>query len=57
MFKRKVKIRKLEGSIGLGFDLARNYLRNYKWWECEIHATLGNKYITIYLNDRGLPVV
>jgi hypothetical protein len=47
----------LEGSFGFGIDLQRLYLNEYSWWECELVLTLGNQYITIYLNAKGLPIV
>lgn len=38
---------KLSRTFGLGLDLTRDDFNEYRWWECEIHITLGPYYLTV----------
>jgi hypothetical protein len=37
---------KLAKTFGLGIDVARDDYWEYRWWECELHITLGAYYLT-----------
>ena len=37
----------LEDMWGIGIEVARNDFWEYRWWECELHITLGKYYITV----------
>ena len=50
MFKYGVKrfdYFKLSRTVGFGLDFARDEFNEYRWWECEIHITLGSYYLTV----------
>jgi len=38
---------KLSRTFGFGLDITRDEFNEYRWWECEIHITLGAYYLTV----------
>jgi hypothetical protein len=42
----------LEDMWGIGIEVARNDFWEYRWWECELHITLGKYYITVRINSH-----
>jgi hypothetical protein len=49
MKESRFDCRKLGNTFGLGIDLTRDDYCEYRWWECEIHITLGAYYLTFVL--------
>ena len=47
-----VEFMKLSGMFGLGIDFARDDFWEYKWWEFEVHLTLGKFYVTVRINSH-----
>ena len=43
---------KLANMFGFGIDLSRLNYYEYRWWECELHITLGAYYLTWEIKKR-----
>jgi hypothetical protein len=52
MKEKRFTFIKLEHMIGFGIDLSRLHYYEYRWWECELHITLGSYYWTWEIKKR-----
>jgi hypothetical protein len=52
MKEKHFKYFRLANSFGLGIDVSRDDYWEYRWWECELHLTLGVYYLTWYIKKN-----
>jgi hypothetical protein len=52
MIEKRFSYIKLEHMFGFSIDLARLNYYEYRWWEFELHITLGAYYLTWEIKKR-----